>query len=149
MISPATNATHVTIRWFLSEQVENVVDDPGDCGHPEKNIAVSEQHHADEVECFHPVTSLHQSSIFAQIAFPINKSKWKTVRPKLLYVVTSINNITNANNAQNPQNDFIPHLLPLNLSLAYRLTCRSRPARTFRAEILLYMLKSSFRISYH
>jgi hypothetical protein len=31
MISPAMNATHVTIRWFLSEQVENVVDDPGDC----------------------------------------------------------------------------------------------------------------------
>jgi hypothetical protein len=42
MISPAMNATHVTIRWFLSEQVENVVDDPGDSADAEPNVAVGE-----------------------------------------------------------------------------------------------------------
>ena len=43
---------------------------------------------------------------------------------------------------------FIPHLLLLNLSLVYHPTCQARPVHTFRAEILLYMLKSSFSDSY-
>ena len=54
-----------------------------------------------------------------QITFPMARSKWKTVRPKLSYVATSMHNIASANNAQNPQNDFIlsPHFRILLLVL--------------------------------